>query len=85
MRKIVKVLIKSALYGDGYSSIILDKGIVSLGITEDDALERAASELKPNAKFEVLDIDESNLGTTYTIQFWDTYVKPTIKKCYCNC
>lgn len=69
MRKIVKVLIKSALYGDGYSSIILDKGIVSLGITEDDALSRAASELKPNAKFEVLDIDESNLGTTYTIQF----------------
>lgn len=69
MRKIVKVLIKSALYGDGYSGVISDKGIISSGITEDDALERAASELKPNAKFEVLDIDVSNSGTTYTIQF----------------
>ncbi len=68
MVNIVKVLIKSALYGDGYSGIVIGKDITSMGITEDEALDRAISELNPYAKFDVLDINTNNAGTIYTIQ-----------------
>lgn len=69
MLKLLKILIKSSCYGDGYTATIIDSGLVAHGNTEYETLERAISNIKENIKFNVVDINVANSGVIYTVQY----------------
>jgi predicted RNase H-like HicB family nuclease len=69
MLKLLKILIKSSYYGDGYTATIIDLGVVAHGNTEDETLERAMSNISESLNFNVVDINVANSGVVYTVQY----------------
>lgn len=69
MLKLLKILIKSSCYGDGYTATIVDSGIIAQGNTEDETLDKAIHSIDTNIKYDVVDINVVNAGIMYTIQY----------------